>query len=142
MNQQPLTEEFYFSLVTFLLQAKQQVMAISGEFGLSSIQALTLLMLKETDAPSMSSICKLYDCDASNVTGIIDGLENKGLVSRQPNPSDRRVKIIRLEREGKKMQIKIIKQLAKTSGHLFTGLNDSELKHFAILIQKLESTKR
>ena len=97
-----LTEPFYFALVAFLLQAKQQVIAVAGEFGLTGIQALTLLMIDRIESPSMSSFCKLYDCDASNITGIIDGLENKGLVSRQPHSSDRRIKIIRLEEEGKK----------------------------------------
>src|SRR5437879_4269142 len=109
-----LSESFYFSLVSFLLQAKQQVVAISSEFGLTSIQALTLLMIDSIESPNMSSFCKLYDCDASNITGIIDGLENKRLVSRQPHPSDRRIKIIRLEAEGKKLQNQIVKRLAQT----------------------------
>src|SRR5207247_2019312 len=100
------SDTFYFALVSFLLQAKQQVVAISGEFGLTSIQALTLLQVDTIEAPSMSSFCKLYDCDASNITGIIDGLEQKGLVARRPHPSDRRIKIIHLEKAGKAMQIK------------------------------------
>jgi DNA-binding MarR family transcriptional regulator len=141
MNSKPLSESFYFALLQFLLQAKQQVIAISGEFGLTSIQSLTLLMLNNIDLPSMSSFCKLYDCDASNITGIIDGLENKKLVSRQPHPSDRRIKIIKLEAKGKTMQTKIIRRLAETSGHLFSGLNETELQQFAALVQKLNSSQ-
>ena len=137
----PLPEPFYLALVSFLLQAKQQVIAISSEFGLTSIQALTLLMLDDIKAPSMSGFCKLYDCDASNITGIVDGLENKGLVSRQPHPSDRRIKIIHLETEGKKLQSQIVKRLAETSDHLFHGLNETELKQFASLVQKLDINK-
>lgn len=141
MNKPKLSEEFYFSLVSFLLQSKQQVIAISGEFGLTSIQALTLLMLDNAHAPSMSSFCKLYDCDASNITGIVDGLESKGLVSRQPHPSDRRIKIIYLEADGKDMQMRLIKALAETSGHLFSGLDSNEVQQFARLIQKLDISK-
>lgn len=141
MDKHVLSEQFYLSLVSFLLQAKQQVIAISGEFGLTSIQALTLLMVDSIESPSMSAFCKLYDCDASNITGIMDGLENKGLVTRQPHPSDRRIKIIRLEPEGKNMQSKIVKRLAKTSGHLFYGLNETELKRFASIVQKLDASK-
>jgi DNA-binding MarR family transcriptional regulator len=137
----PLSESFYFALVSFLLQSKQQVIAISGEFGLTSIQALTLLMLDEIKPPSMSAFCKLYDCDASNITGIVDGLENKGLVSRQPHPSDRRIKIIRLEKDGKELQAQIIQRLAETSDHLFSGLDAHELKQFASLVQKLTASK-
>jgi len=131
------SDEFYHALVSFLLQAKQQIVAISGEFGLTSIQALTLLKLNSAEAPSMSSFCKLYDCDASNITGIIDGLEQKKLVSRQPHPKDRRIKMIHLELAGKKMQATIIRRLAQTSEHLFSGLTETERGQFARLIQKL-----
>jgi DNA-binding MarR family transcriptional regulator len=142
MTKQPLSEQFYFALVAFLLQAKQQVVAISGELGLTSVQALTLLMVDSITAPSMSSLCKLYDCDASNITGIIDGLEQKGLVSRQPHPTDRRIKIIRLEPAGKQIQTNIIRHLVKNSDHLFDGLNQTELAQFANLVQKLQIPKK
>jgi len=133
------SDHFYLALVSFLLQAKQQIVAISGEFGLTSIQALTLLNLNTHETPSMSSFCKLYDCDASNITGIIDGLEQKKLVSRQPHPKDRRIKMIHLEPAGKKMQTAIIHRLAQTSGHLFSSLSETERGQFARLLQKLST---
>jgi DNA-binding MarR family transcriptional regulator len=142
MPSQNYSDTFYFALVSFLLQAKQQVVATSGSLGLTGIQALTLLMVDTIEAPSMSRICKLYDCDASNITGIIDGLEQKGLVSRQPHPNDRRVKVIRLETAGKKMQAKVIHRLAETSDHLFSGLDSQEREQFEGLIKKLAPYKR
>src|SRR4051812_36982491 len=104
MSNYTLPDDFYYSLVSFLLQAKQQVIATAGEFGLTGVQALTLLTIKQEQKRSMSDFCRLYDCDASNITGIIDGLEQKDLVSRQPHPADRRVKIIRLEPTGAQLQ--------------------------------------
>lgn len=130
-------DQFYFALVSFLLHAKQQVVTLSAEFGLTGIQALTLLQVSTIEAPSMSAFCKLYNCDASNITGIVDGLEQKGLVSRRPHPSDRRIKIIHLEPAGKLMQAKIIRRLAETSNHLFAPLNQTERKQFEALVQKL-----
>lgn len=135
------SDTFYFCLVSFLLQAKQHVVNMSGEFGLTSIQALTLLQVNTIEPPTMSTFCKLYACDASNITGIIDGLEQKGLVSRQPHPSDRRIKIIHLERAGKAMQDKIIKRLAETSEHLFAGLTKAERQEFEALVCKLAPSK-
>ena len=137
MNKSHFSNEFYYALVSFLLQAKQQVVAVSGEFGLTSIQALTLLNISKRNAHSMSELCRLYDCDASNITGIIDGLEQKGLVSRRPHPTDRRVKLIHLEDAGYELQQQLISRIAATSEHLFAGLSATEEQQLGKLIQKL-----
>jgi DNA-binding MarR family transcriptional regulator len=142
MKKSHLPEDFYLSLTEFLLHAKQQVVGISAEFGLSSMQALTLLLTGSGELRPMNSFCKLYDCDASNITGIVDGLEQKGLVSRQPHPGDRRIKVIRLEPAGKKMRRAIASQLAAQSGSLFSGLSTSEIEQLAQLIQKVASANQ
>lgn len=131
------SNQFYFALVSFLLHAKQQVVTLSAEFGLTGIQALTLLQIETIDTPSMSAFGKLYGCDPSNITGIVDGLEQKGLVSRRPHPSDRRTKLIHLEQAGKNMQDKIVKRLAESSDHLFDRLNKTERKQLEDLVCKL-----
>ena len=140
MNKPALTNDFYYALVSFMLQAKQQVVAAAAEFGLTSVQALTLLTIKQRDQRSMSEFCKLYECDASNITGIVDGLEQKGLVSRQAHPQDRRVKIIRLETAGHNLQKKLISRIAESSPHLFQGLSQKEIQQLATLIKKIAAT--
>jgi DNA-binding MarR family transcriptional regulator len=141
MNKSQLSNDFYYALVSFLLQAKQQVIATASEFGLTSVQALTLLTIKRGSQHSMSDFCKLYECDASNITGIIDGLEQKGLVSRQAHPKDRRVKIIHLEPAGHDLQKQLITRIAESSPHLFAGLTEPEIQHLAKLIQKIQPQK-
>jgi DNA-binding MarR family transcriptional regulator len=132
-----LTNDFYYALVAFLLQAKQQVMNIAEDYGLTSVQALTLLSIRQRENKSMSDLCRLYDCDASNMTGIVDGLEQKGLVSRQPHPNDRRVKLIHLEKDGRNLQKELIDRLSESSSQLFHGLSSSEIQQLAKLIQKI-----
>jgi DNA-binding MarR family transcriptional regulator len=139
MKKSHLPEDFYLSLTEFLLHAKQQIVGLSAEFGLSSMQALTLLLTGTSEPRPMNSFCKLYDCDASNITGIIDGLEQKGLVSRQPHPNDRRIKVIRLEPAGEKLRKTIAKRLSSQSDSLFNGLSTAEVEHLARLIQKVAS---
>jgi DNA-binding MarR family transcriptional regulator len=48
----------------------------------------------------MSEVARVLACDASNVTGIIDRLEDRGLVKRGDAPRDRRVKMLELTPEG------------------------------------------
>ena len=139
---QHITHNFYLSLLEFLMTAKQHVMAIGAEFGLTSIQAVTLLLIDENRPRPMKSFCSLYHCDASNITGIIDGLENKGLVIRQNDPADRRIKVIRLETAGKRMQQTIIQRLAEQNGFLFDPLSDAESQQFIHIVEKLAIAKK
>jgi DNA-binding MarR family transcriptional regulator len=48
----------------------------------------------------MGELADVLSCDASNVTGIVDRLESRGLVERQVVPDDRRVKRLVLTDEG------------------------------------------
>jgi DNA-binding MarR family transcriptional regulator len=44
----------------------------------------------------MVSLARSLHCHDSNVTGLVDRLEQRGLIERQSNPNDRRVKLIAL----------------------------------------------
>ena len=78
MHSNRISSNFYLSLLEFLLAGKQHIVAIGTEFGLTSIQAITLLLLDSTQPRPMKSFCAFYHCDASNITGIIDGLDLGG----------------------------------------------------------------
>lgn len=123
------------------MNVKQNIVTIGAEFGLSSIQAITLLLTDSGKPRPMKNFCTLYNCDASNITGIIDGLEQKGLVSRQNDPKDRRIKIICLEPSGKKMQRAIIERLSTNNGFLFDPLSETEARQFVSIIEKFAAHK-
>ncbi|WP_147264722.1 MarR family winged helix-turn-helix transcriptional regulator, partial [Streptomyces sp. NBRC 110611] len=45
-------------------------------------------------------IAERLKCEPSNITGIVDRLESRGLVERRPDPADRRVKLAAPTAEG------------------------------------------
>lgn len=49
---------------------------------------------------AMRSLATTLHCDASNITGIVDRLETRGLVRREASPTDRRVKNVLLTDDG------------------------------------------
>ncbi|QKW11195.1 MarR family transcriptional regulator [Streptomyces sp. NA04227] len=69
--------------------------------GLTSTQANTLGVLSRGTA-TMRELATALSCDASNVTGVVDRLERRGLVNREPSPTDRRVKHVLLTDEGRR----------------------------------------
>lgn len=136
-----VSTSFYISLIEFLLSAKQHVAALGERHGLTGIQTITLLLIDPNHPRPMKNFCGLFHCDASNVTGIIDGLEQKGLVSRQNDPSDRRIKVVCLEPEGEKLQQTVTAELAADNAFLFAGLSSSEAEQFVTIVHKLAAAK-
>ncbi|MFF1378648.1 MarR family winged helix-turn-helix transcriptional regulator [Streptomyces sp. NPDC058308] len=68
---------------------------------LTASQGKTLSVLRQGPA-AMRVLARTLSCDASNMTGIIDRLEKRGLVHREPSPTDRRVKNVVLTPEGER----------------------------------------
>ncbi|MFI7006522.1 MarR family winged helix-turn-helix transcriptional regulator [Streptomyces sp. NPDC050145] len=76
------------------------VAAASENLTASQGKALTVLRRRPA---AMRALAETMACDASNMTGIIDRLEKRGLVRREANASDRRVKNVVLTAEGERV---------------------------------------
>jgi MarR family transcriptional regulator, organic hydroperoxide resistance regulator len=86
-------------------------LSIARELGLRPAAFGTLRIL---DQPrTMSEIASVLHCDNSNVTGIVDGLEERGLVLRTASESDRRVKLIALTAEGRRVRARLMRAFEK-----------------------------
>ncbi|MDT0377349.1 MarR family transcriptional regulator [Streptomyces sp. DSM 42041] len=64
----------------------------AADHALTGAQARVLALLDREPTP-MRRIAEQLRCEPSNVTGIVDRLEARGLVERRPDPADRRVKL-------------------------------------------------
>ena len=69
--------------------------------GLTEPQALLMRRLRQPI--SMGTAAEALHCDASNLTGIVDRLETRGLVERRTLTTDRRVKELVLTDAGHEM---------------------------------------
>jgi DNA-binding MarR family transcriptional regulator len=74
--------------------------AACEEAGVSPPMFKTMLLLEPGDGRPMRALAEQIRCDASWVTSLVDGLEEKGYVERRTLPSDRRVKTVALTEEG------------------------------------------
>jgi DNA-binding MarR family transcriptional regulator len=97
-------------LVEALHMQKRRFQTVAKEAGLSMQQAAAISYLEPGQAIAMSALAELLMCDASNVTGIVDKLEARGLARRGPG-ADRRVKVLELTEEGVAMRVAMREQL-------------------------------
>ncbi|MEU9147644.1 MarR family transcriptional regulator [Streptomyces sp. NPDC048349] len=109
----------------------------ASPYGLTSTQARVLAQL---DGPvPMRGLAKLLVCDASNVTGIVDRLEARGLVRREPDPADRRVKNVVATDAGRDVIRRVREEMQATHGALDT-LDETESATLYALLERLRPT--
>jgi DNA-binding MarR family transcriptional regulator len=93
----------------------------------------TLRLLDEPRA--MGEIARFLHCDSSNVTGIVDGLEERGLVRREPSPKDRRVKLIALTAEGRRARSRLMKEV-ETPPAWLESLSEADQRTLAEILAR------
>src|ERR671924_1024567 len=92
--------EAWALMFELLHHSKQRFMATAPEFELSPPQVMALRQLDPDEPKPMSELAAALRCDNSNVTGIVDRLEDRGLVARRSGDHDRRVKMLDVTPEG------------------------------------------
>jgi DNA-binding MarR family transcriptional regulator len=120
-------------LIVLFDQFREHALTCMAEFDLSIPQAAALLRL---DAPLSQR--ELADClkyDASNITSIVDILERRGLVERQVDPSDRRVRRLTVTREGTRVLARL-RECLLGQAKLVDGLDDDERARLEALLTK------
>lgn len=75
----------------------------------SLLGALRLLEQPQT----MGRMAEFLHCDPSNVTGIVDALEERGLAERKPSAADRRVKVVELTTAGRRLRARAVEEMFK-----------------------------
>ncbi|MEU9234768.1 MarR family winged helix-turn-helix transcriptional regulator [Streptomyces subrutilus] len=111
--------------------------AAAAHHGLTSTQARVLAQL---DGPvPMRGLARLLVCDASNVTGIVDRLEARELVRREPDPADRRVKNVVATDSGREVIRRVREEMQATRGAL-DSLDEAESATLYALLERLRPT--
>jgi DNA-binding MarR family transcriptional regulator len=100
-------------LFGLLQDDKGSVQDVWSEFELSPAQASLLHRLTPEKKLPMVGLAEALHCQASNVTGLVDKLENRGLIERQVDSKDRRVKMIALTATGRRFREKLLERLAE-----------------------------
>jgi len=94
-----------WTLIWRLMQAnKPRMMRLAQELDLAPMQLHALRLIEPGKEVPMGALAQSLFCDPSNVTGIVDRLEARGLIERRPADGDRRVKILALTAEGERLR--------------------------------------
>lgn len=98
-------------LVQFSFTQRASLPAMAAELALSPAQCHLLNLIEPGRPIPMGQLAGALSCDASNVTGLVDRLESRGLIQRRPSEQDRRVKVISLTPLGARLRASLIQRM-------------------------------
>jgi DNA-binding MarR family transcriptional regulator len=136
-----LPEELVAS-ATFLLKrlgfaAKERAMAAYEETGLHPYHHGILILLGEGSRETQGSIADALGYDRGQLVGLLDELEEQGLVERQRDPNDRRRHLVRLTREGKRMLRRLRALSRQIEDEFLAPLSEKERANLHALLLRL-----
>jgi len=107
----PATEAWSLFMGLLFDERPPRVPAIAAQFDVSPMGIKMVQALEPGVELPMSAVAERLFCDASNVTGMVDRLEARGLLERRDDPRDRRVKLIALTDEGAVLREQVLERL-------------------------------
>ncbi|WP_396822783.1 MarR family winged helix-turn-helix transcriptional regulator [Mycetocola sp. BIGb0189] len=123
-------------LVSYLARAGWRALDASAQPGdITHRQLLALTLLKERGDLAQQDITRVFGLDASNVVGLLNEMEERGLILRRRDDADRRRHIVALTDEGALVLDKTFTRLASIEDELLHSLSpqDRETLHLLLL---------
>lgn len=111
MGRDAITREVVDLIAGMSSRFHDEYEAAAAAHDLTGVQAKLLAVVADQPVP-MNQIAAVLKCEPSNITGLVDRLAARGLVARQPSPTDRRVKLVAATRAG-----------AEVSGEVWANLD-------------------
>ena len=99
-------------LIQLLLSQRGQLPVLAATLELSPAQCHVLYVIEPGKPVPMKQLAASLSCDASNVTGLVDRLESRGLVQRRPGTEDRRVKVLELTATGVRLRAELVSRMS------------------------------
>ncbi|MFI7410156.1 MarR family winged helix-turn-helix transcriptional regulator [Streptomyces sp. NPDC049627] len=112
----------------------------AAEHALTGAQARLLSLLSLEPLP-MRKLAQRLRCEPSNVTGIVDRLESRGLVERRPDPADRRVKLAVATPEGRQVA-RSLRDSLRFAREPLAGLSEDERLALRDLLRRMLGADR
>lgn len=138
----PRIPEELVSSPTFLLKklamaAKARSLEAYERTGLNPYHHAVLALLDEGSTETQGAIADALDYDRSQLVGILDELEERGLVERRRDPADRRRHTVRPTPAGRKTLAKLRALAASLEDEFLAGLDEASRTQLHELLLEL-----
>lgn len=111
--------------------------------GLTEAQFNVLNVLtSKPEGVSQRELSDVLVVDRSNITGLLDRMEQAGWVERSDHPHDRRVYLVSLTATGRKLWRKVHPEYARAVDQVTAAVPEREMKHTLETLRRIEAATR
>jgi DNA-binding MarR family transcriptional regulator len=128
-------QELWAGLIAAIAGWEQRAEQASAAAGLSPVSAWALVQLDPDHPISQKELAKRLHCNPSTVVDPTDRLEEAGLVTRRPKPSDRRVNVLVVTARGASVRKRLIDRLLEPPAS-FRHLSAKEQARFREVLRE------
>lgn len=128
--------------LSFLLARANALSLAAGNAALSvyglKARSYSVLALSAGDArPSQRDLAAYLRLDPSQVVALVDDLQSRGLVERQPDPADRRANVVVATDAGRKLFAQAAEGARTAELGIHAGLSEAERDQLTALLRRL-----
>ncbi len=107
--------------------------------GLSMWGYIVLLALDEEPVRTQAAFAESIGADKTRIISVLDGLQEAGLISRAPDPADRRVHLLSLTADGRRLRAAAQAGIQRQEDRLLARLPPGDRASFLRALQALSS---
>src|SRR5262249_15909311 len=100
---------------------------------------VVLLTLNEDPVRTQAALAESIGADKTRIISVLDGLQQAGLITRAPDPGDRRVHLLSLTAEGRRTRAAAQADIQRQEERLLARLAADDRRAFRRGLQRLSS---
>lgn len=105
-------------------------------YDLTPVQYAALGQVSDRPGIDQATLAGLIAYDRATITGVVDRLVQKGLLSREVSEKDRRARVLRLTDRGRQILQEVTPAVEAAQAVILQGLDQAEVGEFMRLLNK------
>ena len=107
--------------------------------GLTMWAYVVLLALDGEPVRTQSALAEAIGADKTRIIGVLDGLQERGLIERRPDPADRRARLLSLTPEGQRLRDSAQAGIQQQENRLLARVPGDDRAAFLRVLQTLHA---
>ena len=100
-----------------------------------------LTALDDTPVRTQAALAEAIGADKSRIIGTLDELQQAGLIERTPDPADRRVRLLSITPQGRRVRRTVRKEIQAQEEQVLITLAPADRKTFVRILQELHASR-
>ena len=137
-DERPDLAAMLYPLVRVLIAEEMPVLA-GHEVSMWGYSVLTAL--DETPVRTQAALAEAIGADKSRIIGTLDELQDAGLIERTPDPDDRRVRLLSITTQGRRVRRAVRKDIRVREDRLLAKLAPKDREAFLRALRQLHDAR-